>query len=298
MQSNNNITHELRYFLYGFKLFGLSPYAQSKQGNLLLVIHSLILLAITSVLVVSAFIFVNIFEQSAAGTLASIVGSLMFCGLIATNVIILLQALMFRPEAAKIEDRFDSIHKLMQNHLFMDISVTRMKRRLFWKIAIVVSFLVVVIGFNFAALRYYDEHLSYNLHSLWPILIIRARCIHNIFIVDLITEYLNRLNGKLSDITSMMAASDQRKDDGFKIKYAQSDFKHLTKTPYAELMILKDVYGHIWDITNLMNDAFGWSLLAIATQNFIEFTCNGYWLFLTVDNATSVISAISEWKVL
>lgn len=287
-------THKVRYSFFAFKIFGLSPFADdASPWKTILIAHSLVLLAITLFLLYSAFILTDIFSQSLAGTLASIVGELMFCGLIATNVIILLQALIFRSEGQQIESRFDTIHHLLREKLFVDISAARIQRKLFWKNFSIVVFLVLVIAFNLLALSFYDEPLGYNLHSLWPIVIIRTRCIHNIFLIDLITEHLNGLNGKL-EATIAMAEREKESEDSFKIMYAQRDFGHLARTPYSELMTLKDVYGYIWDIANLINDTFGWSLLAVSTQNFLEFTCNGYWLFLATDNKLSGLTAISK----
>lgn len=288
-------THELRYSFIAFKIFGLAPYSDKQSWKVALHLYSAFLVAVTLLCACSAFFLIDIFSQtSTEGTLASIIGQLMFCGLVATSLINLLQAVIFREEATQLEERLDTIYSLMTEKLFIEISCGHIQRRLFWKIFAIVLFLIVVYGVNFYALAHYNESLGYNLHSLWPIVIIRARCIHNIFQVDLITVFLNFLNVKLEaiiEISSMQKHTDQFE----KIKYAQAEFKHLNRSPYTELMTLKDVYGYVWDITNLINDAFGWSLLAVATQNFIEFTCNGYWLFLATDNKLSEMSAISEW---
>lgn len=292
MKTVSKFSSEVRYFLYAFKFFGLSPFSVNKLWNILLISHSFLLLVVIIFLILSAFIWSHIFDQS-TGTLASIVGRLVFCGLVATNLIMLVQGLVFRQEASQIEDRFDDIYTLLTQKLFVEISPQRLKVKLFWKIFAIFAFLLAVKIFNIVSLSYYNEHLGYILHSLWLIIIIRARCIQNIFLVDLINEYLTFLNWKLEEIIAHK--SDQAPLDApFFMKYPHNDFRHLKKSPYEELVILKDVYGKIWDIANLINDAFGWSLLAIATQNFIEFTCNGYWLFLAMDEKTSGITAISK----
>lgn len=290
-------TLELRYSLIGFKIFGLAPYSDQQSWNVALLLYSAFLVALTLLCACSAFFLADIFSsQASTGTLASIIGQLMFCGLVATSLINLLQAVIFREEATQLEERLDTIHSLITEKLFIEISCAHIQRRLCWKIFAIVLFLIVVYGANFYALAHYNESVGYNLHSLWPIVIIRARCIHNIFQVDLITAFLSFLNAKLEAIVEI--SSRHKPTDQFEqIKYAQAEFKQLTRSPYTELMILKDVYGYVWDITNLINDAFGWSLLAVATQNFIEFTCNGYWLFLATDNQLSEMSAISEWKL-
>lgn len=183
----------------------------------------------------------------------------------------------------------------MIEKLSVDISGANIRRKFLWKIVSIVLFLVIGIALNIGALTFYEVPLGYLLHSLWPLVIIRARCIHNIFLVDLITEYLTYFNRILVDIIASTVDKQELIQERFLIDYTKSDFRHLAhKTPYMKLMVLKDVYGYIWDITNLINDTFGWSLLAVATQNFIEFTCNGYWLFLAMDNKVSGFATISE----
>lgn len=291
---SNKLTREVRYFLLSFKLFGLSPFAKDDKWKIVLLLYSIFLLGVTISLVCSAFLFCNIFQQASSETLVSFVSQLVFSGLIVTNIIILLQAVLFRPEAIQIEDRFNEIHRLMIEKLSVDISGADIRRRFLWKIVSIVLFLVIGIALNIGALTFYEESLGYLLHSLWPLVIIRARCIHNIFLVDLITEYLTYFNRILMNIIAT-ANKEELNQERFLIDYTKTDFRHLThKTPYTELMVLKDVYGYIWDITNLINDTFGWSLLAVATQNFIEFTCNGYWLFLAMDNQVSGFATISK----
>lgn len=283
-------TAEIRYFLYAFQLFGISPFSEDKTRRVLLLLFSLFHLAVLVLLVYSAFVFFNIFGQTSLGTLAAIVGQLVFSGLIATSLIIILQSVIFREEALQIEDRFDRIHSLMKQKLFIDISVHRMRVKFFWKLTAIVLLLFAVISLNIIALVLYEEQLGVLLHSLWPIIIIRARCIHNIFLIDLLNEFTELLSAKVKEIIARKA----NERDERPLMYSHRDFDYLKRSPFEELMTLKDVYGYIWDVTNLINDAFGWSLLAVATQNFIEFTCNGYWLFLALDNKTSSLSAISE----
>ncbi|CRL06940.1 CLUMA_CG019782, isoform A [Clunio marinus] len=103
------------------------------------------------------------------------------------------------------------------------------------------------------------------------------------FYVDLIKEKLNLVNNKLDDTIRR-----NREKMAFAIytnKLQRFDQRIEKRSSlYDQLMALKQVYGKIWDISNLINDCFGWSLLAIVTQYFIEFTSNGYWLFLALEN--------------
>ena len=44
---------------------------------------------------------------------------------------------------------------------------------------------------------------------------------------------------------------------------------------YDTILVLKQVYGKIWDISNCINDSFGWSLLAI-----VSFLLSFFYMFI------------------
>lgn len=82
------------------------------------------------------------------------------------------------------------------------------------------------------------------------------------FYVDLINEKLNLLNQKLDDIVH------KNKDKLAYVIFADKlqDFngkKPFKKSLYDQLLVLKQIYGRIWDVSNLINNCFGWSLLGI-----------------------------------
>lgn len=279
--------------MVAFKLFALSPFSENNIWSIILIGYSALHLAISIVVIFSAFVWAQVFENSIS-TLAAIVGRLVICGLTTTAIFILIQAVVFRDEQKQILERFDDINNIMKNKLFININNERLAKKYRVKLLGMVAVLVSVTIFNFIALEYFDQKLSYLFHCLPPILIIRARCLQNIFLVDLIDEHLVYFNLKLEEIIENKL--DKLNAILFVMKYQSNDFRHVKRPVYDEINILKDVYGKIWDITNLINDAFGWSLLAIATQNFIEFTCNGYWLFLAMEDLVSDITAISELR--
>lgn len=63
----------------------------------------------------------------------------------------------------------------------------------------------------------------------------------------------------------------------FADKLHKFDKKDARTSLYDQLMTLKQIYGKIWDVSNLINDCFGWSLLAIVMfQRFKSMLINHF----------------------
>lgn len=109
-----------------------------------------------------------------------------------------------------------------------------------------------------------------------------------IYFISYRNEKLCLINKKLRDIVT------RNRDKLAFIMYpeqksSKNDFNGIKNSSlYEQLMALKQIYGKIWDVTNLINDCFGWSLLVIVTEYFIEFTSNGYWLFLALIQSSDI----------
>lgn len=63
---------------------------------------------------------------------------------------------------------------------------------------------------------------------------------------------------------------------------------------FDEMMALKRIYSSIWTATTLLNDCFGWSVLAIVTRSLIGMTSHVYWLFLELKSLISHFDLILD----
>lgn len=130
------------------------------------------------------------------------------------------------------------------------------------------------------AVRHDEYLLKFLGHMVYSMLLIRVRCIQNIFYVDLLKERLHWLAEKI------LTLAYYNDDDQNGIALVENNNKRaknsMQNAMYSELISLKRIYGSIWDTNCLLNDCFGWSLLAIVTHNFIHLTSHGYWLFLAL----------------
>lgn len=218
----------------------------------------------------------------ASESLSGLVGGLVFNGLLITHLINLIQAYSTRKEQAEIYQKFDEIDYTLNNKLLVNINYQKMRQKLIFKNSIIMLIVSIIqaVSVSFAVKSGNME--SYQLHLILTNFIIRLRCIQNMFYVDLMNYKLCLINKKLGDIVNRNR--DKLAFILYPEKVSKNEFNgvHKNSSLYDQLMALKQIYGKIWDVTNLINDCFGWSLLVIVTEYFIEFTSNGYWLFLAL----------------
>lgn len=150
---------------------------------------------------------------------------------------------------------------MLRNQLNVGINYTGLRRRLTIKF---VGFLVAVLAiqtFSVATVNFTGFFKSLVFHLTFPMIFTGIRCSQNMFYVDLIREVLNLVNKKLEEIVA------HKRDKMAFILFAnelQKCSKKVGETSlYHQVMALKRIYEKIWDITNLINKCFGWSLLAI-----------------------------------
>lgn len=161
-----------------------------------------------------------------------------------------------------IYQKFDEIDYMLQNHLLVHINYSSLRQSLLLKYFIIELVLLIIHAISIVSTIINGLFFSYYLHLILPIFIIRIRCIQNMFYVDLIKEKLNMMNKKLEEIIAR-----NRDKMAFILvadKLQKFDKKKEPKTAlYDQLMTLKQIYGKIWDISNLINDCFGKTFISI-----------------------------------
>lgn len=112
---------------------------------------------------------------------------------------------------------------------------------------------------------------NYHVHLIFSAFIVRFRCVQAMFYIDLVREKLLLLNNRIErDVTRREPDKFHVQKDKIFIVAEKYHFKREIKNPnvslYDTLLVMKTIYGKIWDITNLLNDCFGYSLLCIVSK--------------------------------
>lgn len=256
----NVFTEEMSTFVRIFQLFALFPFSSNVLLSIVLKLYSAASLLLIIALFVLAFFVYPIMDESES--LSLLVGGLVFIGLLVTHFLNIFQAFTARNEQLEIYQKFDEIDFLLQNQLLVNINYRKLRNRLFIKYFIILAIVMSIHVASIASVLVSTYNVRYYLYLIVPILIVRLRCIQNMFYVDLIKDKLALMNQKLEDIVKRNR--DKMAFVLFADKLQKFDQKKDSKTSlYDQVMTLKQIYGKIWDISNLINDCFGWSLLAI-----------------------------------
>lgn len=257
----NIFSEEMRIFVNIFQLFSLYPFSSNAVGNVMLKFFSAFNIFLIAGIFFSAFFVFPVLQDSQ--DLSLLVGGLVFNGLLITHLINVLQAFTSRHDQSTIYQKFDEIDYMLQNHLLVNINYASLRQKLLFKYLIIELALTIIHVTSITSTVINNLFFSYYLHLILPIFVIRIRCIQNMFYVDLIKEKLDVLNKKLEEIivknrdkVAFILVSEKLQ------KFGKKDSK---TTLYDQLMTLKQIYGKVWDVSNLINDCFGWSLLAVVS---------------------------------
>lgn len=254
----NVFTEEMNFFIKLFQVFGLFP------SNLLLKLYSIVTIVITIGIFVSAFFIFPVLEDN--NSLSLLVGGLVFVGILLTHLMNTLQAFTSRIEQSEIYQKLDEIDLLLANKLLIKVDYESLKRRLFYKYSLIWCTLLLIHITSIVSVSINQLFFKYYVHLILPVVVIRFRCIQNMFYVDLIKEKLHLMNEKLNDIINrkpdkMAFVLFADKLQIFDKKGSVREYTSL----YEQIMTLKQIYGKIFDVCNLINDVFGWSLLFIVS---------------------------------
>lgn len=263
----NIFSDEMKFFVNTFQLFSLFPFSSNAVGNILLKFYSVFNILLVVAIFVSAFFFFPVLEDSK--DLSLLVGGLVFNGLLITHIINILQAFTSRHDQMMIYQKFDEIDYMLQNKLLVTINYSSLRQRLLIKYFVIEFVLAMIHVTSIVSTVINNLFFMYYLHLIIPIFIIRVRCIQKIFYVDLIKEKLKLMNKKLEEIITknrdkMVFVLASEKLQKFDKKYTKTSL-------YDQLMTLKQIYGKIWDVSNLINDCFGKISFTTFKINFLDF---------------------------
>ena len=255
----NVFTEEMSPFIRLFQIMALYP------SSFLLKIWSLINFGIMVFIFISAFCIFPVLEND--NSLSLLVGGLVFVGILFTNLMNIAQAFFTVNKQTEIYRKFDQIDLTLANQLHVHIDYKKIRRRLIIKYTLLILALIAIHGVSIVSVTYYGVAFSYYVHLIIPVGATRLRCVQNMFYVDLINEKLKSMNQKLNDMVSRN--HDKMAYILFSHKLQKFDVKEKTisSSLYEQIITLKQIYGKIFDVSNLINDVFGWSLLFVVSYS-------------------------------
>lgn len=246
-----------------FRLFALIPVLTAKSMvSRLLELYSLFMILYDCF----AFYYIFHIRQNFAGnSVFAVVAALLVFVLIATHMAIVIQAYVSRKTQVNILQMIDDIDSVMIEKLHLKMVPRSIGKNLAWELISIIALLLASYAHFFI---YYSEGDD-TFFLLTIIGTTRMRCIQMLFYVGLLYERLERINDELKRIVM----STDNSQALYRNAILENDF-------YERLVVLKNLYGCIWDISNMLNECFGWSFVVVATEHFVETLSNGHVIFI------------------
>lgn len=273
----NNFVKEIHYIILLFQIFAIAPITLKKRNPLFIQMFSFVSLLII-LIIVSSVIFINDFFEHKS--IVNIVNYLIFSSILLTNLIIVVQSYVTRNKQLNIVKNILAIDEILLQKLEKYLKYTEQRKRFNQKVfgLFFVWTFMLVYTVVLMFLRYTFIDFVLMMQFIYPLLMIRVRCIQIIFYADVLHARLKTISDILIYIIN--CERDVHESTVKTIYVSEKMEPNMENIEYVELVSLKKIYSLLWDTNCLMNDCFGWSLLLIYTQYFLRLTADCYFLYL------------------
>lgn len=275
--------HQIRLFLIFFMIFGIWPSWQNDTYRYPLIAYSIYSISIVFGIFTSAFFVYDVIEEN---SLSNVVAYSFLLSILATHLIIQIEALFKRNSQMKLITKLDYIDHLFSSCLHVSMPYKRETCALILRMGIFIGILLGIKTVFIVYLQYSDSS-NFWLHNFYSIWIMRLRCMQVLFFVYLLRARITALSDKMLEILQMNGWQHGAKRNG-KGQMKNVIFVLNSIDPvdsvYEQLYYVKQIYGELFELGSIVSCAFGWSLLAILTQIFIDFVSNSYWTFRALED--------------
>lgn len=283
MAGQTKLFTEIRSFLLFFSLLGLWPAWFNSKFKALFPISLILYTAYIFCIFWSEFYFNQAFP---CHTLSAIVQFLYFTGILLTHFTIIVEAFINRNAQMRLIEKISNADQIFHSKLQLKISYHHEKNAIFIRLAIVL-FILMTIRTVFTFNLYYGYSVNtfpYRLvFSAW---IIQLRSIQVLFFVYLLRRRLQFVSDQLKE---MLVTGNLTRDP---ISIFVLDVPSAKLSFYDRLVHLKQIYGGLYEIGELINVTFGWSLLTIIVQSLIDFISSFYWFYLATQESMISLAVI------
>lgn len=284
-----------RSFVIFFFIFGLAPIWKNRRWNFMVISYSLLSMALVCFVLYLAIFLNNVIENSA---LLYAVAYSFLLSISVTHFILLLQAFCNRNSHLEIFNHFDTVDHIFQKKLRCHVTHGRENRSIWIQFIGLICIFVVIKAFLIVHLHLQNLLTNFWLHCFFSIFMLRLASLQILLYVRLLRNRLQTLNEVLVEIVIENSAQsrieiqtpipeyDNENHAVFLIRNLRNN-----NVTFDRILHLKKVYGRLYEISIQINKVFGWSLLFLSTQCFIDFTSSIYWTFLALDQSVPDISS-------
>lgn len=268
--------NQMRSYIFVFILFGLWTSLHQFKYKRLLRIYS-----ICSFLLMLSLFVVSMYNTQfyTFTTIPNTVANVLYVIIWGIHFIIIFESILKRNTQKQLIEKFSHVDEFFKIKLNIRIAYHTEKCDLFKTNLMLSSFVMPI--YVATTIYYIWQSNSFNtMHlSTYSFFIIRSRVEQTLLFVFLLRNRLNLVNDKLKHISKVVETPSEITIQSQRL-VSIFPCSSLNFPNNETLMNLKQIYQELYDICELINSAFGFSLLGVLTQNFVELTTNCYWAYL------------------
>lgn len=276
--------NQMRSYLLIFILFGLWTSFQQFKYKRILQIYSICAFFLTLLLFAISMYNTQFFTFT---TLPNTVVNVLYVLIWAVHLFIIFESILKSDTQKQLIEKFNHVDELFKIKLNTRISYRAEKYDLFKKNLILSSFIMPI----YVAITIYFFWKSGSFDTMYlstySFFIIRMRVTQTLLFIVLLKNRLNLINDKLKHISKVVQPPNNMANRTQRLIEVFSCLS-LNLPNNETLTSLKQIYQELYDICDLINSAFGCSLLGVLTQNFVDLTANCYWAYLLRDDIISL----------
>lgn len=282
-----------------FQITNLSPFSTKNNKNRFKIIFSYIysiLMILFCGLILSASIYNRklFLGSPKSAELNKTMSFIILVGNWIVLLVVMIESLLKKKKQMEFYQILSEIDETLEKTLNFNLSKSMMRWSMIGKLVLWISFYSAMkVCHIFYLLKSNQRNsLFFWSISLIPYFICSLRYFQIICHIDLLKQRVNIFHKLLIEMKT---------PDGQIIVHKRhanllNHFKE--KQDYEQLLILRDVYGKLWHLSNLINECFGWSILVNIGNDFVSVTSASYNLFysLSISNGFQITSLLEFLK--
>lgn len=259
----DNCFQVFKSFIILFNLFALAPFSKNKYSRCILYIYSFV--CVSFLCIVTVLTLIKLDEFGIISNLSATLSTFFTLILNVIHLIIIIQAFLCRHKQFRLWSKFFAIDSLFYTGLQLKNKYYKELRSI--QLKIYVLFTVSIGEIILTAHRLFSiGQLDCSwIHTFFTIMVLRVLTLQIIFYVSLLKNRLSVVSNVLDTFCSKLVIQRSNSSEN--------------KNKFKELLHLNKIYGILYEINGLINDSFGWSLLVVFIENFLNMTNNGFWFF-------------------
>lgn len=250
------------------------PVRENFKYKLFFQVYLVLSLIVVLLMYIYAIFFNRFFERN---SLLGNLNNFLFIFIFASHFTITFETFFNTDIQLQIIEKFSSFDRYFCEKFGVRAQYQQQKQKLF---ALSMTLMLPVILANIMIVLYiyvWNAVFPNGLLSMYSTWITRLRFLQVTFFVYLVRERLKMVNFELNRLRDWLSA---------KQNFVGIDIALSKQFTFQRLIELKKAYDQLHDTCDLINRAFGWSLLAIIVQCFVDITINCYATFLYFEHAS------------